>query len=164
MEKFNFNEEAKKNEQSGFLKIKEGANKMRIISKSVKRVSEYKGNPTTKFLTHVIDRGDGKFKIYSMPYSILKMIGDLQMQDDYSFEAVPMPYDITVSATNAGTKEVAYSVVPARANSELTEQELEEIKKLKPIEQVVSELIAKEVPHNSIENEAPIHSDDEARF
>lgn len=155
MEKFNFNEEAKKNEQSSFLKIKEGQNKIRVISRSAKRVSEYKGNPTIKFLTYVIDRTDGKIRIYSMPFSVLKMIGDLQLSEDYGFDGVPMPYDITVNATNAGTKEVNYSVTPARANTEITPEELEEINKLKPIEKVVEDLQKKDGEDTRLTTEVP---------
>lgn len=142
---FNFSEEAKKYETEGgsTFKFKEGANPMRVLSKTIRHVSAYKGNITTKYLAYILDRADGKIKIAFLPYTILKMLGDLQSNPEYAFDQVPMPYDITITATGAGTKEVNYSIVPARNNTALTVEEENEYSKQKPLEEVQRKLLEK---------------------
>jgi hypothetical protein len=54
----------------------------------------------------VIDRTDGKFKLFFMPNTIYKQIEALQENPDYEFTDVPMPYDITINAKGAGSKDV----------------------------------------------------------
>jgi hypothetical protein len=46
-----------------------------------------------------------------MPISIAKSLGSVQEDPDYAFTKFPMPYDITINAKGAGTKEVDYQVV-----------------------------------------------------
>src|SRR3990167_10588111 len=111
-----------------YFKVKEGQNKVRLVSDCLPHESMYKGQKTFKMLCQVLDRVDGKIKPYFMPYSVYCMITDLQLTDDYRFKEVPMPYDISINAAGAGTKEVKYSVTPARANTDLTPEELQKIK------------------------------------
>lgn len=68
-------------------------------------------------------------------------VSALQEIEAYSFDTLPMPYDIMVNAKGAGTKEVVYSVVPAALRTALTEAELEEFKARKPIDEVVAKLM-----------------------
>lgn len=131
---------------SGAFKVKDGANKMRLVSECVPYSSTYMGNPTFKFVCHILDRTDGKVKLYFMPVTVFKAIEALQTDPDYMFETVPMPYDITINAKNAGTKEVEYTVTPARTNTELTEEELYFIDNVKPINEIVEKLMSKELP------------------
>ena len=157
--KFDFNKESKEYEKEAgiggeIFKVKEGQNPIRLVSRTERYVSSYKGNINTKFLCYVIDRADKKVKLYFMPYTIMKMIGDLQITPDYGFEDVPMPYDVTISATKAGTKEVSYTVIPARGNTELSLDELEDMKKQKTLAEVIKALKDKQVsePMQDINN------------
>lgn len=130
MTKVNFSEARKKAEEQGlsggasYLKLQEGDNRIRLMSECVAHEGEYQGKPTFKWLCYVIDRKDGKIKPFFMAHTIYKQIEALQMNTDYAFDEVPMPYDVTVNAKGAGTKEVVYTVVPARQNTQLTPAEL----------------------------------------
>lgn len=110
-----------------YLKIKEGDNKMRILSEPVPHQSSYKGQTTFKLLMFVLDRTDGVIKPYFMPIGVMRMLASLQKDADWSFEGFPMPYDINVNARGAGTKEVTYSVLPSPVKSALTAEQLEEL-------------------------------------
>lgn len=146
---FDFDSAIKDAEKAGYIqsgdrfKIQEGANRIRLVADPVPHQGSYNGRPNFKWLLYVIDRTDGRVKLFFMPHTIAKAIRDLQKSDDYAFEGLP-PYDITVQAKGAGTKEVEYTVVPARQNSELTKAEQEAIAKKKPLEEVHKALKEKE--------------------
>jgi hypothetical protein len=116
-------------------KIKEGDNKFRLLSECLPHAGEYKGERNFKWLCYVLDRADGKAKTFFMPHVIYKQIEALQVNEDYAFEDVPMPYDLTIHAINAGTIEVKYSLVPARKNTPITAVEAQKIAELKPLEE-----------------------------
>lgn len=146
MSKFNFSsarEKAEKEfglESGAYLKIKEGANKIRLLSEAVGHESRFKGNKNVKFVCWVLDYADKKVKLYFMPFTILKAIESLQLSEDYSFEEVPMPYDITINAKGAGTKEVDYQVVPGRSNTPVSTEVLTELAKKSAISEVIEKL------------------------
>lgn len=106
-----------------YLKLQEGQNRIRLISECLPHESEYQGRKNFKWLCQVIDRKDGQVKPFFMPNTIFRHIESLQMSDDYTFDGVPMPYDITITAIGAGTKEVKYTTTPARNNTPITEDE-----------------------------------------
>jgi hypothetical protein len=58
-----------------------------------------------------------------MPATFYDQIEALQTNPEYAFDEVPMPYEITLNAKGAGSKEVVYTVTPARANTSLTDDE-----------------------------------------
>jgi hypothetical protein len=122
------------------LKLAEGQNKVRVLSEPRMVQSVYQGQPNTKFVAWVIDRKDGKIKLFYMPKTILEGISALEETEGYAFNSLPMPYDIMVNAKGAGTKEVVYSVFPMPA-TKLTEAELEEFHAKKPIDEVVARLL-----------------------
>ena len=127
--KVNFAARREKAEKEGllgkgdYLKLQEGANKVRLMSECLEHPGEFKGTPTFKWLCYVLDRKDGKIKPFFMAHTNYKQIEALQLDPEYAFEEVPMPYDITVNAQGAGTKEVTYTVVAARQNTPLTPAE-----------------------------------------
>lgn len=133
-------------EGGGYFKIQEGPNRVRLLEEALPHPGSYKGTPNFKWFTRVLDRADGKVKVWFMPHTIMKLVRDLQQSDDYGFDEVPMPYDITLNAKNAGTKEVEYSVVPARKNTPLTQEELALIDALKPLKEVQAAIRAKSEP------------------
>lgn len=55
-----------------------------------------------------------------------------------------MPYDITIMAKGAGTKEVEYTVVGARQNSALTKAESKEFESKPSIDEVIEKLREKQ--------------------
>jgi hypothetical protein len=130
MTKVNLAEGRKKAESEGllgsgdYLKLQEGENRIRLLSECLEHPGEYKGTPTFKWLCYVIDRKDGKIKPFFMPHTIYKHIEALQQNPEYVFDEVPMPYDVTIIAKGAGTKEVEHSTVAARSNTPLTPAEL----------------------------------------
>ena len=173
LKKFNVSEYRQKAEkefglESGvYLKVKEGANKIRLLTETMGHSSYYKGNRNVKFVCWILDYVDNKIKLYFMPFTILKAIESLQLSEDYSFEEVPMPYDITINAKNAGTKEVDYQVVPARANTSLSQEVLDELEGKASIKEVIEKLIEndkqnpdKQIPSELSSNNIPIVNED----
>lgn len=116
-----------------YLKLKEGDNRMRLLSECLPHVGEFQGQRNFKWLCYVIDRRDGKPKPFFMPHRVYKAIEALQVNPDYTFEEVPMPYDVTVTAEGAGTREVKYGLIPARKETAISAVEFQEIAKLKPL-------------------------------
>lgn len=121
---------------SDYYKYKEGDNRFRLMSICLPHQSEFQGRPNFKWLCYVLDRRDGKIKVHFMPHKIYKAIEALQINPDYAFQEVPMPYDVTVCAKGAGTKEVEYSLIPARRETPLTETEDEAFSGVKSIQEV----------------------------
>lgn len=121
-------------------KVKEGKNAIRILSEPRMVQSTYQGTLNTKFVAWVIDRADGKIKLYYMPKTVLEAISALEDDEQFGFSELPMPYDINITAKNAGTKEVAYTVLPGKPGV-LTAEQIEEYKTKKPIDEVVSRLL-----------------------
>lgn len=146
MKKFDFDAARKQAEKEGqvgssdIFKVKEGDNRIRIMSELLPHRSSFKGEPNFKWLCYVLDRRDGKVKVHFMPHKVYKAIEALQLNPDYAFEEVPMPYDITIAAKGAGTKEVEYSVIPARKEIPLTRDERDAFEEMKSLEEVQSAL------------------------
>lgn len=127
-----------------YFKIQEGANKFRLLSPGMPHQSEYMGKLNLKFVAWILDRKDSKIKLYFMPRSILKAIKALQDDPEYKFDEVPMPYDLTINATNAGTMDVDYQVTAARSNTALTEDEIKAFADKPTINEVLEKLIEKQ--------------------
>lgn len=164
MAEFNFSqarEAAEKEYNLGkgqYFKPKDGANRIRLVSACLPHESVFKGRKTFKWLCQVIDRKDGAIKPYFMPDTIYKMIADLQMDPEYSFNEVPMPYDITINATGAGTRDVVYTVFPARESIPLTESELQALKEaptVQELQQKVRENEKKDAPQEPFIEDVP---------
>lgn len=148
-----------------YLKLKEGANRLRLLSECLPHEGEYKGTKNFKWLCLVLDRVDGKVKPFFMPHTIYKQIVALQRSDDYAFDGVPMPYDLTINADGAGTKEVKYTLMPARKESNLTAAENQQLADHKPIADVkkaLDEKSAKTKGNGAVhDDDAPPHSDED---
>ncbi len=159
--------ESRSKYDSDFYKIKEGANKLRILSdfvrvetmmKSGKYLGIFQGNEPERqeFLKDksnslnlkgwawAIVRETGELKIVQFGKTILGQLLAYRKDPDYAFEDMPMPYDIDVKAIGAGTKEVEYTVVPARSNSEVTNEEMAGLNKKKKISDIVGAIIDKQ--------------------
>jgi hypothetical protein len=143
-----------------YLKLKEGGNRMRLYSMCLPHPGTYKGQKTFKWLCYVIDRTDGKFKLFFMPNTIYKQIEALQENPDYEFSDVPMPYDITVHAKGAGSKDVEYSLLPAKKETLITAAEREAYTQQTPLAEVQGKLREKEAKDAPQAGAAPINADD----
>lgn len=159
MPAMNFAEARKKAEDTGqiassdYLKLKEGDNRMRLMSECLPHAGTYQGRKTFKWLCYVIDRKDGNLKPFFMPHTIYKQIEALQTNPDYEFFDVPMPYDVTVNAKGAGTKDVVYTIMAARKNTEVTDAELVALDQAKPLRDLQKALLEKK------QDDVPEHAD-----
>src|SRR3990167_9694116 len=128
-----------------YFQFAEGDNKIRVLSPGVPMGQHFLGNKKRpaicfgedegcpfhkddststrpKWVMWVFDYADNKIKLARMPYTIIQTVARLQKSSEYAFDSLPMPYDITIVAKNAGSKEVNYSVVPARSNTEISKE------------------------------------------
>lgn len=147
----NFAETRKAAEAAGMIsgggdyyKLKEGDNRFRLVSECLPHNGTYNGQRNFKWLCYVIDRRDGKLKLFFMAHTIYKHLEALQQNPDYAFSDVPMPYDVTVQAKGAGTKEVEYTLIPARKESSLTVGEHDAIAEAKPLKDVQAAIYEKQ--------------------
>lgn len=106
-----------------YFKVQNGNNKVRLVSACLPHDGEYQGKPNFKWLCQVLDRTDGLVKPYFMPHKVYAQIRDLQLDPEYAFKTVPMPYDINIKTTDAGVITAKYQVIPARTSVPLTTEE-----------------------------------------
>lgn len=125
---------------TGVFKVQEGANRIRIVAGPLPHSEIYQGERRFKWLTYVLDRSDGQIKPYFMPHSLYKQLEALQKNEDYAFDEVPLPFDVTINAKGAGTREVEYSMVPARKSAPLTADETNALDAKQPIEEFQKQL------------------------
>ncbi len=143
-----------------YFKLSEGANKIRVLSEGAVIASHWTGSAfhtcfgkdkgcsfsheredlNIKFLHWIIDRKDETTKLARFPYTIEKELGAYSANEDWAFDMFPMPYDITITAKNAGMKEVKYSVIPSPKRIELTDKEREDYEAQTPIAEVVERM------------------------
>lgn len=147
---YDFDGALKEAEKSGLVsggdrfKIKEGANRIRLLTAPLPHQGNYQGTKNFKWLCYVLDRSDAGIKTFFMAHTIFKALRDFQKSEDYGFDEIPMPYDVTINAKGAGTKEVEYTVVPARTSVPLTKAELDAFSKKKPIKEVQQAIYEKD--------------------
>ena len=70
----------------------------------------YQGSP--KYLAWIYNYDTEQVELMKLPYSLSKQLSDFCLDEEYSFTEFPMPYDLKIKATNAGTKEVQYTMLP----------------------------------------------------
>lgn len=147
----------------GWMQLKEGDNKVRIVSNFVSYGFHFmgKGNPSltclgkeqceqcqvnkkprVQFIGWVIDRIDSELKVIRVGYQIYSSIGKFAESDEYAFDELP-PYDITINATGEGL-ERKYTAMPARQNTDLTNDEKLAIdEKVKDPQEIIDAMKAK---------------------
>ena len=104
-----------------------------------------------KWAVWAIDRATGKIVIAELTNTMARTIREWMDGDDYGFKQFPMPYDMTVSAKGAGKTTVKYTVTAARKNTDLTEEELTELSKQTPIDQIIEKMMAKKRDADGVE-------------
>lgn len=143
---FEANKEFNQSSGSEWFKFTEGDNTFRVLAEPIMFFEKFKvgicytdcgyqGSPRT--LTWIVDRKDGKVKLAKLPYTISEQIGGLENDLDYGFTGFPMPYDITIKAVGAGTKEVSYSAPLPRPVKPVSDQILAELATKKSISEIL---------------------------
>lgn len=122
-------EEYKASAKSGWFTMDNPGNyRVRVVTElfPLKRAPFKPGdNPRTVFLCRVIDREDGKLKLWAMTYSIKDQYAALSQDPDYSFDDFPT-YDIKIQKISTGPEKqnVKYQIMPSPVSS-LTQEELQ---------------------------------------
>jgi hypothetical protein len=105
------------------LKNKGDSVKIRIVSTPVHFQREWQGQKKERFAWLVIDRADGKIKVFVGGVSIYLGIRDLYNSEDWGD---PTKYDITITRTEESPANY-YRIVPSPKKTELTDEEREMI-------------------------------------
>lgn len=182
------NEKAKKDAQSEYanksnwFKFREGKNKIRVLVEPMAIYEDYKMGicytgcgfkGAIKYLSYVIAYEEDKqedgtivvhksLKLMKIPYRIFQYIASLELDEDYKFEGFPMPYDITIDAKDAGTKEVKYDCKPRPVRDDVPQNLLDQLKKERPIPTVIESLKKKNMEKHGATGVASTSQVDEA--
>ena len=141
--KANNSEYAKKS--GDWFKFKEGDNTIRILTEPEILYEDFKlgicytdcgFQGSVKGLVYILDRADGCIKLMKLSYNLLQQLESYESDSDYGFSGFPMPYDITVKAEKAGTKEVKYTYLP-RPVKEVEQKIINDLAQEKPCAEVI---------------------------
>ena len=100
--------------------------------------------PAIKFVCHVLDTTDNQIKMAQFPLTIFLALRDLQNDPEWSFNELPMPYDITINAEGAGKTTVKYSVVASPKREPVAAETLETLSKISTPEDFKTAMIKKQ--------------------
>jgi hypothetical protein len=141
-------------------KFSEGLNQMRALAISTKPIASYflgKGRPSIpvmkdvpppldgegkpakkslKRLMYIFDHKSKAIKLVFMPYTVVKAIAALQADPDWTFEGFPMPYDIKVTYNSSAAPNDKYKVLASPNRKEVTDEFMESLNALKPLDQI----------------------------
>ena len=158
------------NSKGAFFKFKEGKNRVRILTQLFPYASHYKAgacigkadcpeckktvkddkgkdkpnDASVKFICHVLDMTDNQIKLAQFPFTIFLALQNLQNDPEWSFDEVPMPYDITINAEGAGKTTVKYSVVASPKREPVAAETLETLSKISTPEDFKTAMIKKQ--------------------
>ena len=149
-------EQEKKNEENrgkDYFNIQEGANKFVLLShcaplaqvydpatKKYRVAEEGDANVSIKGMCWVLQ--DGIIKSAKLPYTVVKQIRGLQQDSEWDFQ-IPFPHVLTLTAKNAGTKEVEYTLTPSPKQYEIPATVLDELAKKPTPEEIVEKIKGK---------------------
>ena len=147
----------------GYFKPKDGANKIRLVSEIMDYGSHFikeekkshiclgaesckycraGEKPKLRYLCWIIDRADNQIKLYEFGHSILKQLLALAKDGEYGFEVLP-PYDVTITKKGVDLN-TEYTVIAARNNTPITEEEQVQIDDLELIPSLINAKIEAE--------------------
>jgi hypothetical protein len=108
-----------------FLRMKKKGDKVkfRIASKPVQFRRMYQDKEKQMFAWIVIDREDGKPKVFQAGVSVYLQIRNFALEEDWGD---PMKYDFTIERTEASTANY-YAVTPSPKHSDITDEEKQAI-------------------------------------
>ena len=145
----------------GPFKPRAGDNRFRLVSECLEHPGEFKDpatgkvKPTFKWLCFILNRANKQVVPYFMPNVVYEAIEKLQLNPDYAFDEVPMPYDLTLNVVNPGKMDVVYTVLPARQNTELTVEEVALVKEAGSIKDYQNEVRKAQALKESGEHQEP---------
>ena len=105
---------------------------------------EKENTPGVKFMCHVLDYMDNQIKLANFPLTIFLALRDLQNDPEWSFNELPMPYDITINAEGAGTTAVKYGVVASPKREPISKEVADKLFKLHTPDQIKAAMINKQ--------------------
>ena len=135
--------------RGGWFKFHEGKNKIRVLRTPEVIYEDYvkgmcytdcrfKGN--IKYLTYIWDYADATVKLMKIPFGIFNWIAKMETDEDWSFTGFPMPYDMTIDAEKAGTKEVTYTVTARPVREDMPAEVISDVARRKPIAEIIEGL------------------------
>lgn len=116
--------------------------KAKAEGKDPKKVS--RPNLTKKWMAWAIDRKANEIVLVTLPYGVSKTLMEMMKSEESGWQGWPMPFGINIKAKNAGKKEVEYEVIASRTNTAITEEELEALGKLTPVDQILDRMKEKQ--------------------
>lgn len=143
------NKEYNSKRADDWFKFKEGDNTFRVLTEPVMLFEKFKvgicytdcgyqGSP--RLLTYILDRADNKVKLAKLPYTLGEQILNMENDQDYGFSGFPIPYDITIKAIGAGSKEVKYSAPLPRPVKPLSIEVSDSLKDLKSCSEIIEKM------------------------
>lgn len=157
-----------------FYRMQDGDNKFRILSEGAVLAQHFFGkgqkpsvcygiskgcpfhketdlNPSIKYTCYILDRMDDTIKLADLPYSVIRSVGELQKDEDYSFDDFPMPYDIKVTYRKEEAPAKMYTVIASPKREPLSKDKLEKLdelmKKASPVDLVEKKKTAQMEAH-----------------
>lgn len=127
-----------------------------VYDPSVKRyrpAEEGDSNVSIKGVCWVLQ--DGVIKQAKLPYTVVKAIRGIQQDPEWEFK-LPFPHTLTLTAKNAGTKEVEYTLTPSPKTVEVSAEVMEEYRKKLTPEEMVDKIRNKGTESTQVETHAPV--------
>ena len=148
-------EQKKKEEfEEGFFNIAEGDNRIQLLThcaplaqvwnagtKKYEVAEEGAKGVSIKGVCWVLQ--EEKIKQAKLPYTVVKAIRALQLDQDWAFTDYPMPRQINIKARGAGTKEVEYSVVPSPKETKVSKEVMDELAQKPTPEEIIEKIKGK---------------------
>ncbi len=116
-------------------------------------------SPSIKYMAYIIDRDlPEQIRLADIPFSVMKQLADLKNNPDWSFEALPMTYDVTVKYDPDAAGTEMYKLIPSPKSAPVTPDVAEKLSKLKPLAEIVQHVREKataEMDLPPVESHAP---------
>jgi len=118
-----------------------------------------KNKVSVKYIVWVLDKKDETIKLFRASYTIIQQLQALASNEEYAFTEMPMPYDVTINAKNAGTTEVKYNVVAARSNTPVSDEILAKLAEEKPLSEIKEKIKEKKMNELGVKYHNPQDDD-----
>lgn len=116
----------------------------KAAGKSAEEIKKIKpANLTKKWMCWAIDRANQELVLVTLPYGVSKTLGEMKASEESGWEGWPMPFGINIKAKNAGKVTVEYEVIASRNNTAITEEELADLAKKTPVDQILDRMKVK---------------------
>lgn len=146
-------------EGGDFFKLVDGDNKLRLASYPLERRTHFDraakrsyqcegkncrycgplGPYKNRYLFYVIDLKDKTQKLLEVGVSIVSQLRNLTESEEYAHDSEVWPYYINIQKKGSGL-DTEYTVIAARTNTELSEEEKKLIAERKPLSEVIAAL------------------------